>query len=742
VFENKSPTLAPTSGELTSTIELMASFNNQVVPPSATKLVLPITGGLCSEPVNKKQKKEAQRRVQHVGVQGPFIKSKWSHIPITFSQEDLQLKDYPRNDAMVISCIIKGFLVHNVLVDKGSAADIIFAKAFRQMQEPEDKIHDATHPLCGFGGRKIVALGKITMSVTFGYVHNTRTEQVVFDIVDMEYPYNAIIGRGTFNAFEAILHPAYLCMKIPSEQGPIAVHGSQEAARRAEGNWIDSKAIHNIDGAEACQQYKYKREKAASGDQPNPMLLCEDIAEQRVLLGSQLSDDQEKTLLRFLFNNKDVFAWSANDLCGVNRDVIEHSLNVDPSFRPRKQRLQKMSEDKAEGAHNEVKRLLSAGVIEEVKYLEWLANTVMVKKANGKWRICIDFTYLNKAYPKDEFPLPRINSLVDATASSELMCLLDCYLGYHQICMKKEGKPKTSFITPSGTYCYLRMLEGLKNAGGSFSRMTTKVLHSQIGRNVLTYVDDIIVKSTKQENHIADLQETFANFRQAGLKLNPEKCVFGMKKGKFLGCLVSTKGIDANPSKIEAILRMEPPNLKKGAQRLVGRLVSLNRFISRSAERNLPFFEILKPAEVFQWGPVQQKAFEELKQYLIYLTTLTPPSPGAPLLLYVAASHSAVTAALVQEKLDGQIKKQAPVYFVSEVLSLSKRNHTELEKVLYAVLMASRKLRHYFQAYHIIVPSSQPLKDIMRNREATRRIGKWAAELNEFSIDYVHRSSI
>jgi hypothetical protein len=156
-----------------------------------------------------------------------------------------------------------------------SAADTIFAKASRQMQEPEDKIHDATHPLCGFRGRQIVALGKIKMPVTFGYVHNTRTEYVVFDIVDMEYPYNAIFGRGTLNAFEAILHPAYLCMKIPLEQGSIAVHGSQEAARRAEGSWTDSNAIHNIDEAEAYQQYKHKREKVASADQSKPMLLCE-----------------------------------------------------------------------------------------------------------------------------------------------------------------------------------------------------------------------------------------------------------------------------------------------------------------------------------------------------------------------------------------------------------------------------------------------------------------------------------
>jgi hypothetical protein len=108
---------------------------------------------------------------------------------------------------------------------------------------------------------------------------------------------------------------------------------------------------------------------------------------------------------------------------------------------------------------------------------------------------------------------------------------------------------------------------------------------------------------------------------------------FGVKKGKFLGCLVSTKGIEANPSKIEAILRIEPPSTKKGAQRLVGRLASLNRFISRSAKRNLSFFEILKSAKVFQWGPAQQKAFEELKQYLIDLTTLTPPSPGGSIAL-------------------------------------------------------------------------------------------------------------
>jgi hypothetical protein len=192
-----------------------------------------------------------------------------------------------------------------------------------------------------------------------------------------------------------------------------------------------------------------------------------------------------------------------------------------------------MSDDKVEGARNEVKtpKCWSNQRCDISKMVSQYCNG---KKANGKWRMCIDFTDLNKACSMDEFPLPRIDSLIDVVATLELMSLLDCYSGYHQIWMKKEDEPKTSFITPSGTFCYLWMPEGLKNARGSFNIMTSKVLCTQIGMNVLTYVDDIIVKSMKQENHIADLQETFANFRKAGLKLNLEKCVFGVKRENSL----------------------------------------------------------------------------------------------------------------------------------------------------------------------------------------------------------------
>jgi hypothetical protein len=177
-----------------------------------------------------------------------------------------------------------------------------------------------------------------------------------------------------------------------------------------------------------------------------------------------------------------------------------------------------------------------------------------VKKKNGKWRMCIDFTDLNKACKMDDFPLEMVDKIVDDAANSEMLSLLDMFSGYYQIRVRREDEEKTSFNTPFGTFCFVRMPEGLKNAGCTFSRMIAIVLHPQLRRNILAYVDDIVVKSVQRRDHISDLIETFANLRAANLRLNPEKCVFGIHKGKVFGCLVSTKGIEENPDKIKALI--------------------------------------------------------------------------------------------------------------------------------------------------------------------------------------------
>jgi len=230
--------------------------------------------------------------------------------------------------------------------------------------------------------------------------------------------------------------------------------------------------------------------------------------------------------------------------------------------------------------------------------------------------MCIDFTDLNKACPKDGFPLPRIDRVDDDAANSQLMSLLVCFSGYHQIWMRKEDEEKTSFITPFGTYCFVRMPEGLKNAGQSFSRMSSVVLEHQLRRNVLTYVDDIVVTSSIRGNHVADLAETFASLRKAGLSLNPNKCIFGVHKGKVIGCLVSTKGIEANPDKVKALWNMEEPKSIRDVQKLTGLIAALNRFNPRSADQSLPFFKVLRNANKFEWGHEQSKALQELKNHL------------------------------------------------------------------------------------------------------------------------------
>ena len=186
---------------------------------------------------------------------------------------------------------------------------------------------------------------------------------------------------------------------------------------------------------------------------------------------------------------------------GVPRKFAEHALKVNPDARPVKQGLRRFDDRRRKAIGKEIIRLLAAKFIREVIWTDWVANPVLVpKKDTDKLRMCIDYTGLNKACPKDPFALPRIDQVIDATAGSELLCFLDAYSGYHQIRMKESDELKTSFITPYGTYCYITMPFGLKNAGATYQRCMQNCLAEQIGKNVHVYVDDIVVMSKKRTN--------------------------------------------------------------------------------------------------------------------------------------------------------------------------------------------------------------------------------------------------
>jgi hypothetical protein len=267
------------------------------------------------------------------------------------------------------------------------------------------------------------------------------------------------------------------------------------------------------------------------------------------------------------------------DMLGINPEEIVHILNVDPDMKPVKYKRMKFTPKRVEAIAVEAEKLLKAQFIQEVYYPNWLANVVLVKKSNGKWRLCVDFTGLNKAYTKDNFPLPHIDALVDSTSGYELS-FMDVFSGYNQILMHLEDREKTTFITDRGLYYYKVMSFSLKNARATYQWLVNKMFQAQIGMHMEVYVDDMLVKSTESVSHAHDLHEAFKTLKQYGMKLNLVKCAFRVSSGKFLGYMVSSRGIEANPKKIQAILEMHSPKTMKQLQQLTGRIAALNRFIS------------------------------------------------------------------------------------------------------------------------------------------------------------------
>jgi hypothetical protein len=311
-------------------------------------------------------------------------------------------------------------------------------------------------------------------------------------------------------------------------------------------------------------------------------------------------------------------------MLGVHRELAKHSLDVSKTAKPIKKKLRRFVKDRKEVIRVEILKLLAAGFIRECKNLVWLTKPVLVPKKTGQWRMCIDYTDLNCHCPKDPFPLPRIDQVVDSTAESALLCFLDCYSGYHQIALKVSDQDKMAFITPDGIYCYTTMTFGLKNAGATYQKAIQKYLESQIGKNVEAYVDDVVVNTTNEDDLITDLTQTFANLRHYRWKLNPEKCIFGVPSGKLLGFMVSHHGIEAKPTKVDAMRRMNRPTGNKDMMKLAGVMAALGCFISKLGEKGLPFFKLLKKSDKFKWIDEADQALKELKTFLTTPLVMVP----------------------------------------------------------------------------------------------------------------------
>ncbi|GKV13815.1 hypothetical protein SLEP1_g24790 [Rubroshorea leprosula] len=413
---------------------------------------------------------------------------------------------------------------------------------------------------------------------------------------------------------------------------------------------------------------------------------------------------QPHLCMKFPTPQGDVFAWTTYEMPDILAKLTVHKLSTDPTRRPVVQKRRLFGPEKQAAIDEEIQKLLQAGFIKRVEYSEWVSNLVLVKKPNGKWRMCIDFTNLNDACPKDPHPLPNVEKLVERAAGHERMSFLDASSGYHQVQLLLDDQEKMAFYAGDAIYCCVMMSFGLKNAGATYQKLVQIIFKLQICRNIEVYVDDMIVTSVRAEDHIDDLDETFQNLRRAQMKLNPLKCTFAVESGKFLGYVVSKKGIKINPEKIEAVQQMEPPRTVKDVQRLTGRVAALHRFIARSAERCLPFFKALREPKNFQWTDASE----------------------------------AVSSVLLRE----ENKNQKPICYVSKVLQGAEQNYPVAEKAAFALVYTARKLRVYFQSHQIIVYTDLPLRKILQKPELSGRLIGWSVELSEYDLKFKPRTTI
>ncbi|XP_077219793.1 uncharacterized protein LOC143857088 [Tasmannia lanceolata] len=395
---------------------------------------------------------------------------------ISFSSKDFNGLQVPHDDALVIRLIIANFDIGKILVDTGSSVNMLHLGTFEEMKLGEGRLGPAEYSIYRFSGASVQRH------------HRTSGPERPKSSSFNPSPQNEVTHSDRDRRSPRVADDSTPVLRSELERKQHSCQKFHDRERRP---------------PRACPQGQ--REPIEELDS---IPISEDQPEREVRIGSLLKGTLRDQMINFLRAHKDVFAWSASDMPDIPAQMTVHRLNVNSTLKPVQQKKRNFVAERQTHIKAELEKLLQAGFVREIRYPEWLSNVVMVKKANGGWRACVDFTDLNQACPKDPYPLPRIDQLIDATSGHELLTFLDAFSGYNQIKMHEPDIPKTVFSTDQGVYCYTVMPFGLKNTGATYQRLMNKLFQRQIGRKVEEYVYDMLVKSLESHKHISDLQET------------------------------------------------------------------------------------------------------------------------------------------------------------------------------------------------------------------------------------------
>ncbi|KAA3462133.1 RNA-directed DNA polymerase (Reverse transcriptase), Ribonuclease H-like protein [Gossypium australe] len=357
---------------------------------------------------------------------------------------------------------------------------------------------------------------------------------------------------------------------------------------------------------------------------------------KEVKIGTCIAEETKRDLIELLQEFKYVFAWLYQDMPRLSNDIMVHRLPTKEECKPVQQKLRRMRPDVVIKIKEEVKKQFDAGD-------------------------------LNKASPKDNFPLPHIETLVYNMAGYSLVSFMDDFSRYNQINMHPKDMEKTTFVTLWGTFYYKLMPFELKNVRATYQRAIVTLFHDMMHKEIEVYVDNMIAKSQTEKEHVQVLRKLFLRLKKFQLKLNPTKCTFGARSGKLLGFVVSEKGIEIGPDKVKAIQELPPPCTQKKVQGFLGRLNYIARFISQLTEKCDPIFRLLKKHIPGVWDDECQKTFDKVKQYLSNTLVLLPPSSYRPLILYLTVFDNSMRYVLGQHNVTG--KKERAIYYLRSAIA-------------------------------------------------------------------------